>query len=82
MPMMWSGSDMDNDTEKVEQSVSIVGIIHGIKQSQLEGECNAIAKLNILSKIFLKLEPLEMESKNVRKLLYFHAFFRFLQVAT
>lgn len=63
---------MYDNTKEFVQAVRILGIVHGVKQPELERECDAISKLNILPDIFLIFEALEMQGEYIWQLLDFH----------
>ena len=64
---------MDDDREQLVKSVRILGVVDGIKQSQLERERHAICELDVLAQILLVLEPLQVQREDIRQLLDFHA---------
>lgn len=62
-------SDVHDYSEQVVESVGITHIVDGVKNTQLQWECDAIRQLNELNlgflEVFLVFESFEMQRKDI-----------------
>lgn len=71
---------MNDDGVKFVQPVRVVGVVDGVKQPELHGKRDPIGELDVFLKIFLVLEPFEVEGEDVWKLLDLHPLLGFLKI--
>lgn len=58
-------SNMHYYGEKLIQSVRIRDIVHGVEQTELKGECNAVREFGVSLHVFLVFESLQMKGEDV-----------------